>query len=285
MQIQSVLRDFVPVLGLGIAGYLLARFTEATAASLRAVVRYAMFPALLFTLLANRMEPITFATIAGIGAAMAAVGLLFVRWAPAVLKPKVDEAAAIPNIATFILPFLAIGWMSVGMGTAASLFVGVGLVALVYQGRHDPVRTIVGEPWLYAVVAALLFHALELPTTSVSHALSALVTPCVSMLFLFLGASMHPLTSISDAGAWTTVAVRLVVGVTVATVAIVFLPMSREVKEALILVAFAPPATASLALTGHHRSKDKGRDVGQRAAALGTIIALVAMLSLELIRW
>ena len=303
MNTTIFIKDFVPVVGLIAIGYVFARHLQVATSSLRTLLRFAMFPALLFTLLVSRVEPTAFAMMAGIGIAVAVAGLFLVRVAPVVLKPTVDVSAAVPNLATFTLPFMALGWMSVGMGTAAALFVGVSVAVVAVRTGGDSrfFKALAGEPWVYAVAAAIGFLALELPTDVASHSVTPLATAAVPVLLLYLGASMFPLVGFKDSSAWATVGVRLVAGLAVAFAVIALVPMSREVKEALVIIAFAPPATTALAMAGPlHGAGNSGNsgnssddlmttiysgDVGQPAASLGTLVALAAMVSLELLSW
>ena len=275
------LQDFLPILVLVGSGYALARWGTLSAAPIRKVLRYLFFPALLYVLVVDRLEPATFVAIVGIGVAMAVVGLVLVRVAPQVLKPKIHACAAVPNIACFAIPFLAAGWSSVGLGVACALFVGVSVTQLAAESK---IQAVLREPWAYAVAAALFVKLVDvIPANDVVvlKVLSPLAQGTYPLLFVFLGASLYPLKGIANGDAWATVGVRFVAGFTVGLVAVAVIPMSRGVLEAVIVVSLAPPATKGLTLT------EQGEDTkaGRAAAVVGTLVALVAMVMLWTINW
>lgn len=281
MNLSLFLQDFAPCVGFIGVGYALARFTGVNVASLATVLRFALLPPLLFVLLVTRTEPAGYGITAALGAAMAVVGWLLVTAAPSVLKPKVDASAAVPNVACFALPILALGWASVGLGTAAALFVGVMFATVVVHKRGAAAGALVGEPWLWAALLALVFQIGGLPTETIAASVWPLAAAAFPLALLYLGASMFPLGSFRDASAWATVGVRYAAGISVALTAIVLLPMTAEVKEALVLVAFAPPATGALALA----RPAKERDTARAAATIGVAVSIVIVLGLDRIAW
>ncbi len=273
--------DFLPLVVAVAAGYVLARWGALPPRALRRLLRYALFPVLIFAVLVDRADPMTFAILVGVGGAMALVGMALVYAAPHVLRPPVDPSAAIPNVACFALPFLAMSWSSVGLGVACAVFVGVSVVQLAVERR---IAELAREPWLYAVGAALLVKMLlGIPDADglLARTAAPLAAAGYPVLLIFLGASLHPFEGIGSGTAWASAAVRLVAGFGVGLLAVALLPMSRGVMEALIVVSLAPPASKSLTLTDRLSDRAGGR----AAVAAGTPLALVAMVLLWVIRW
>ncbi len=289
------LLDLVPALVAIGGGYALARFRGLNPAPLQTILRYLLFPAILFVLLFDRMPVQTFAIVAGIGAATVAVGAGLVRVTEKLLRPTVSMRAAVPDIACFSIPFLALCWGSIGLGTACALYVGVEIAAAVLA---KDLASLKQQPWVYAAAAAPLLRASGIVgATAPIHLVVAgsvrdaglvsgvgvpLVMAGLLGLFLLLGASLHPFRGVRDLGAWVSVLIRLVAGAVVAIAAVKFLPMSREVMEALVIAAFAPPTMQGLQLPSATR---RSQDQDHGAAHVGTLVSLAAMSALLLVNW
>lgn len=289
------LLDLIPALVAIGGGYALARFRGLNPAPLQTLLRYLLFPAILFVLLFDRMPVQTFGIVAGIGAATVVVGAGLVRLTEKLLRPKVSMRAAVPDIACFSIPFLALSWGTIGLGTACALYVGVEVAAAVLD--KDP-ASLTRQPWVYAAAAAPLLHTTGLVgSTAPIHLvvgesvrdaglIAGVGVPLVMAgllgLFLLLGASLHPFRGVRDMGAWVSVLVRFVAGAVVGIAAVRFLPMSREVMEAVVIAAFAPPSMRGLQVPSAAR---RSEDQDHSAAHVGTLVSLAAMSALLLVNW
>jgi len=289
------LLDLIPALAAIGGGYALARFRGLNPAPLQTVLRYLLFPAMLFVLLFDRMPLPTFGVVAGIGAATVLVGAGLVRFVGQTLHKRVSMRAAVPDIACFSIPFLALSWGTIGLGTACALYVGVEVAAAILN--KDP-ASLTRQPWVYAAAAAPLLRASGvvgaiapvhlvvgdsvrdaglIPGVGVPFVMAGILG-----LFLVLGASLHPFQGVRDPGAWLSVAVRFLSGAVVALAAVRFLPMSREVMEALVIAAFAPPTMRALQVPAAAR---RGQDPEDSVAHVGALASLAAMSALLLVNW
>lgn len=290
----KTLIDLVPpVVAVG-AGYALARWGGLSPAPLQTILRYALLPAVLFALLVDRVPLETFGIVAGLGAAMTALGFFAVKAAQKKLSHNPHPCAAVPNVACFALPFLALSWQTIGLGIACALFVGVAVAsAALEQKLPDLAR----EPWPYAAAAAMGLRAADvMPPEPLSLQMGQsvqeaglltgiggpLVMAGLTLMFLLLGASLHPFQGLKDSSAWATVGIRLACGVLVAAVAIALLPMSRGVMEALVIVALAPPTARALRLSGSAAQSDRSEAA---AANVGAVVSLAAMCALLIVNW
>jgi|RhiMetdeSRZDD1v2_1073273.scaffolds.fasta_scaffold778633_1 hypothetical protein len=280
MSLPSVFTTLLPVLAPVAAGYAVARWLGLSAKPLTVVLRYVLFPALLFTSLQDRMPFYVFLLVAATGAVMTLAGLALAGNAHRFLKPHVDRSAAVLNIACFAAPVLALGWATNGLGSACALFVGVALTWFMIESRHDPMA-LLREPWVYAVAAALVFQAGRISAPWLDSMVKPLSLASYPVLLLFLGASMHPWVSMRDSNAWATVGIRLLTGLGIALLAVAVLPFSGGVGQGLILASLAPPATRAMTLGAV--AEDSAR--AQSAAALGAFVSLVAMATLLLTGW
>ena len=120
--LPAILATLMPVLAPLAAGYAVARWTGLSARPLAVLLRYVLFPVLLFTGLQERLPFHVFLLVAATGAAMTLVGLALVRNAHRFLKPQVDSSAAMVNIACFAAPVLALAWAANGIGSARGRF-------------------------------------------------------------------------------------------------------------------------------------------------------------------
>jgi hypothetical protein len=276
--------DFLPLLLCLGGGYALARFTGMSTGPLQRLIRFGLLPLVLFDIILRRIEPVMFAEVAGIGAVLTLATAAVLVVAPRVLKPTVASAAATPNIAAFALPFLALSWRGVGLGTAAALFVGVAVTLLVVRPRQNPFSSLVRQPWAYAVIAALALRIASLDTQTITTALSPISSAAYPILLVFLGASLHPFNGFRDTTAWTTVFVRLLMGAIIGLLAILLIPMTRGVLEAVVIAALAPPATRAVAFVDDNAELGASPSSGN-AMRIGTIVALVVVLFLDLLNW
>jgi predicted permease len=278
MSISSVIQVLLPTLVPIAVGYAVARWIGVATKPLATLLRYVFFPALLFTVVQGRMAFSTFLLLAATGAAMAGVGLLLVRNAGRFLKPQVDSSAATLNIACFSIPFLALSWAANGLGTACALFAGVALVLFLVESNA---KALLREPWLYAVVAALLFQGLGISLPWLDKMLTPFARAAYVVLLLFLGTALHPWVSFRNAEAWATVGVRMVSGFAVGLLAVAMLPFSAAIAEGVILTALAPPATRSMALAVDAEESQAAR----AAASLGVVVSLAVILFLLVSGW
>ena len=280
MSFSSALQALLPTLVPIIAGYALARWAGLTTQPLAPVARYVFFPALVFTVLEGRMPFGTFVSVAATGVALAAAGLLVVRKAPRFLKREIDASAATFNIACFSVPLLALSWGARGLGTACALFVGVAIMLVGFESRGG-FRALLKEPWLWAVVAALVFQETDASGGALQKLISPLSQASCPFLLLLLGIALHPFPTLGDARAWTTVGVHMAVSLGVVLLAIAALPFTAAVAEGLVLVSLAPPAPRALSLG----SADDGGKAEHTTTFIGTLVSLVAVVVLLVTGW
>ena len=280
MSLSSVMQLLLPTVIPLIAGYAVARWVGLSTKPVETLLRWVLFPALLFVVLRGRMPFQTFLLVSVTGAVMTLVGLALVGSAHRFLKPSVDRAAGTLNIACFSVPFFALSWASNGLGTGCALFVGMALTMHMIEKRND--RTaIFREPWIYAVLAALLFHEGRFASGTLNRWLEPFAMAAYPVLLLFLGAVLQPQLSLRDANAWATVGVRMVSGLGVGLLAVALLPFSSAVAQGVIITSLAPPATQAMTLSGGGTDSASAR----AAATLGTIVTLIAIALILLTGW
>ena len=279
MSLPNVFATLLPVLAPLAAGYAVARWLGFSTRPLAVILRYVLFPVLMFTGLQERLPFHIFLLVAATGALMTLVGLGLARNAHRFLKPQVDASAATINIACFAAPVLALGWAANGVGSACALFVGVALTWFMIESRDW--RALGREPWVYAVAGALVFQAGQVALPWFDSMLTPLALASYPILLLFLGASLHPWGSLRDSSAWATVSIRLLTGLGIGLVAVAVLPLSTAVAEGVILASLAPPATRSLMLVTGAEENARAR----AAAGIGTFASLVAIAMLLLTGW
>lgn len=280
MNLSSALQALLPTLFPIFVGYAVARWAGVGTKSLSKLVQYVFFPAVMFIVLQTRMELGTFVIVAGIGAAMAAAGVLLSRNSKRVIAGKVDLSAAALNIACFSIPFLGLSWGARGVGTACSLYVGMAVTLRLFESGRD-VKPLLREPWALATILALAVHQLGIHLDAINGFVSPFATAAYPLLLVLLGTALHPLGSFSNREAWLTVGIRVVSGFAVAALAIVVLPLSVAVAEGLMLVALAPPAAAAVTLGGSRHDSDRARD----ATILGTLVSLGLIALLLVTGW
>ena len=282
MSVFSALHYLAPTLLPLAAGYALARFVGMPLGPLRLLSRFALLPLALFAILSGPLPsaalPLTVTAVAMTLAGLACVRALR-RW------PKFEalEIAALPNIACFALPFVALSWEGKGLRPIALIFVIVAIASLFIAGGKSSWRQLYKEPWLYGAAAGLLYQLLAIPHSKfIDMAIGPLADAAYPILLLYLGTTLYPLGGLRQRSAWTTVGVRFVVGLAVALLAITILPMPRLAREAVIIVSLAPPMTQASSLIGT-REHDPGE--GRAAANIGTLLSLLAMLALLMLDW
>jgi len=280
MTLPSAFEILLPTLAPLVAGYAVARWLGFSTKPLMILLRYVLFPVLLFTGLQERMPFYVFLLVAATGSVMTLVGLVLARHAHRFLKPHVDSSAAVINIACFAAPVLALSWAADGLGSACALFVGAALTWSFLELGRDW-QALLREPWVYATATALLFQAGQISAPWLDSMVTPLALASYPVLLLFLGASMHPWVSMRDGSAWATVCVRMLSGLCVGIIAVAVLPFSAAVAEGVILVSLAPPATRAMTLGPSIEDSARSR----AAATLGACVSLLAMVVLLLTGW
>ncbi len=265
------------------AGYAVARWVGFQPDGFQRILRYVFLPALLFILLIGPIKQPVLFKVAFIGAATALAGFFLLPPVAKALKANIDTSAALPNVASFLLPFLLLSWQHkpLGVRTAAVYFVAVAVAYVFAESRSQGFKRLIREPWLWAALAALAVQLLDVNLKTVMTAVRPVGQAAYPVLLVFLGASMHPVagSTFSDKDAWLSVGFRLAVGAGVGLLAVAILEMPRVVDETIIVAAFAPPATAALSLVG------PGERGSGRVAALGTLVSIVAMVVLVVVDW
>ena len=183
--------DVLAVVGLIGIGHLVARWRGIATSPLPILLRVGMGPVVLLTLLNSRVEPLVLASIAGIAAVVAVAGFVAVSLVALLLGRS--TRTPIPAAAAFAVPCTALGWVTQDMEIAVALFVGTGAAAVAFRCRGARLAAFAREPWLYAVVVAVGWHALSVPTELASEAVAPLAPAAMAALLLLLGATMVPI--------------------------------------------------------------------------------------------
>src|SRR5688572_9714669 len=115
------------------AGWLLARFARTPTEPLADLSRFVLFPALLFITFLTPIKTETLLVLGGIGVAMALAAIVLLGVAGRHLNLAIGLPAALPNVACFALPFLALSWdaKDSSLRGAAVIFVGAALTLAV----------------------------------------------------------------------------------------------------------------------------------------------------------
>ena len=279
MSYSSLAVSLLPTLVIILAGYSLARWAKLSTAPLITLLRYIFLPAYLFMTLQQRMSFRTFLFVALIGAVTVVVGVLIHQNAHRVLKTQVDASVAIPNVACFSIPVFALSWGGRGLGTACALFVGVSIAAFLVEKKGF--ANLLRQPWLYAVVAGILFNEFRGSGQPLDVILSPLMGATYPLLLLFLGASLYPFRGIKDLNAWATVVLRVVVGFLVGLLGVSILPVTPAVAAGVVMASMAPPATKSLSLA----ASPKEMSLSRAPANLGVLVSLAIFIVFLLTGW
>jgi predicted permease len=229
--------------------------------------------------LKTRMSFETFGYVVLIGAAIVWAGYLIHRNAHRVFKAEVDASVAIPNIACFAIPLFALSLGGRGIGTACSLYVGVSLASFVI-GKIK-IMKLLREPWLYAVIAAMVFKETLASVQLLDDILTPVTDATYPLLLIFLGVSLYPIKAVKDLNAWVTAVLRVVVGFLVALLGINFLPVSQAVAAAVVMASIAPPATKFLSLAGSASDNDSSRG----AINVGVLVSLIVFIFFLMTGW
>jgi hypothetical protein len=280
MAFSSVVDSLLPALFLIAAGYFLASWMGLSTAPLSTLLRNLIFPAYLFMTLKTRMSIETFGYVALIGAAVVWIGYLVHRNAHRVFKAEVDASAAIPNVACFTIPLLALSMGGRGIGTACSFFVGVSIAAYLVMGKIQ-IMKMLREPWLYAVIAGMVFKETLSPIQLLDDVLSPLTAAAYPLLLIFLGVSLYPIEAVRDLNAWVTAVLRVVVGFLVALLLVNILPVSQAVAAAVVLTAIAPPSTKFLSLAGPATDSQSPRG----SVNVGVLVSLAVFIFFLMTNW
>ena len=279
MPFASLAESLLPTIVIIAAGYSLARWAGLSTAPLMTLLRYVFLPVFLFMTLQARMSSEMFFYVALIGGAVVGMGVLIHRNAHRVFKTKVDASVAIPNVACFSIPLFALSWGGRGLGTACALFVGASLVAFLVE--KNGFFKIFRQPWIYAVVAAILFRELRGSVEPLDVVLTPLMGGTYPLLLLLLGAALHPLKGFTDINAWVTVVLRVAGGFLAAMLGVAILPVTPAVAAGAVLASMAPPAMKSLSLAGTAQETPSDRG----PANVGLLVSLVVFILFMVTGW
>ena len=279
MPFSSLAESLLPTLVIIVAGYALARWAGLSTAPLITLLRYVFLPVYLFMTLQARMSSEMFFFVALIGAAVVGIGFLIHRNAHRVFKTQVDASVAIPNVACFSIPVFALSWGGRGLGTACALFVGVSIAAFIIEKKGFV--KLFRQPWLYAVVAGILFNEIRGSVQPLDVILSPFMGATYPLLLLLLGASLYPFKGIRDLNAWVTVVLRVVGGFLVALLGVAILPVTPAVAAGAVMASMAPPATKSLSLAGSAKDTPSSRG----PANVGLLVSLIVFIFFLLTGW
>ena len=276
MPFPSLAESLAPTLVAIGAGYALARWVGLTTPPLIKLLRFVFLPVFLFLTLPARMSPEGTFSVVLVGVAIVGMGTLIHRNAHRVFKAEVHASVAIPNVACFSIPLIALSWAGRGLGTACALFVGVSVAAYIFE-KGNAAKLLL-QPWLYAVVAGFL---LEGSVDALNPILTPLTGATYPLLLMLLGASLHPLDGFADLDAWVTAVLRVITGFGVAWLGIYLLSLSPTVGAGAIVAAMAPPATKVLSLAGSGKAEPEDRG----AFGVGLLVSLLAFSLFMLTGW
>jgi predicted permease len=221
----------------------------------------------------------TFGYVALIGFVIVWAGYLIHRNAHRVFKAQVDASVAIPNIACFAIPIFALSLGGRGIGTACSLYVGVS-VAAYFIGKIE-IMKLLREPWLYAVLAGMIFKETLAPIQLLDDILSPVTNAAYPLLLIFLGVSLYPMEAFRDINAWVTAVLRVIVGFLVALLGVNILPVSNAVASAIVLAAISPPATRFLSLAGSVQESESPRG----PVNVGVLVSIIVLVFFLMTDW
>jgi len=280
MNYTQIWYELLPILTFIVVGYSLARWRGMSADDLETLLRYVLLPIVIFSQLEARIPFKTLATVGIMGAAMATLSRVIVKQAPRFLSPKVDMSSALPNIAAFLIPFLVLSYGSRGVGTACAFYVGAVLALHFLESRKN-LPILLKEPWVYAVLAAILFRATNYTSNSIDKMLNPLLAAAYPILLVFLGASLHPLEGLKNVDTWVTSAARMCGGFVIGMTAIFIFRPTPAIREGVILASLAPPTTKLLSLA----QVGGTGPLSKAASTVGTVLFLIVIVILMKSGW
>jgi predicted permease len=277
MSLSFVLQVFLPTLVPLAAGYAMARYLGLTPAPLRTLLRFVLAPPLLFALTLTTLQSRSWLVLLGVGAGIVAAVMLALPALSRVTKLKLDGALTMPNILAFTLPFMALSWnvKSSGKVAAAVIFVGAAVTLAALQLRERTPKALIKEPWVYGVAAALVFKLLELPSGPIYKGVGALAEAAYPIGMLYIGTMLFPLESLRDKDAWLAVGARMALALVVAVLVTQLMPLSKNLAEAAVLCALAPPASGGTALARPGDKESGNTSVGVAASLIGALVLLM----------
>jgi hypothetical protein len=268
--VLTLMRVLLPVS----IGYGLARWLGFDASPLRALLRWSLLPAVLFTALLGSLSQRSFVVVAGAGVVTVLLGFALLRYALQRAVPDISLSAASPALAAFAFP-----WMTLDMGARGAslvvigvLFVAVALTLSFAELGERGFGAVIREPWLYAAAAALVFRLGSVPTAAVVRIVDPLTQAGWVLLLVFLGTKLHPFTGFTTVAAWAGALVRIIVGVGVALLVSHTFELASSVDQSLLLAGLAPAAPTSLGLV---RTAAERED-GHATVVVGAVLTFVA---------
>lgn len=277
----GLLRGFLPI-GLG---YALVRYVSISSEPIRALLRYALLPAVLFhaLMMPQLQQSRTFLIIGGTGVAMALAGVLVARQLGRRVLPSLTQSAASPALVVFALPLvaLALGQRGAALTTVAVLFVAVALTLTFVELGEKGFGVLIREPWVLAALAALVFRLGGIPSQGVLRLLEPLVDAGWTLSLVYLGTRLHPFRGLEVPAAWLGAGVRLAVGLGVAYLAIQLFDVASSIEQGILLAGLAPTAPLSLALIrgGGEREDGRATVIASTVVAVAALVVWRAMLS------
>ena len=137
------------------------------------------------------------------------------------------------------------------------------------------------EPWLYAVVAGIIFKETLAPIQLLDNILTPLTNATYPLLLIFLGVSLYPIKAVSDLNAWVTAVLRVIVGFLIALLGTKILPVSQAVAAAVVLASISPPSTRYLSLAGSGEESDAQKG----PINIGFLISLIVLIFFLVTDW
>ena len=277
---QGLLIAFIPVIVLLAAGYAMARWLRFGSASLTVILAYAIIPPYLFHSLLGNLNSKSTLTVAGIAAAIALAGHFLIPMAPKLIKRNINSAAGLPNTLFFALPVLSIAWnlkSSTRMAIAV-MFVTIALVITALQYREKSFNALRNEPWVFGLIAALIFQFGGFSSKWAVDALDPLIVAAPAIALVYVGGMLHPIGGFGRSDIWIAIGVRFLLGFLIAFIGIKLLSVPKFLHSTVIVAAMAPPATKALALANTSGSSGSRAGGDQQLISVGIIAALVLYL-------
>ena len=237
----NILTAFVPFFVPILIGFLLARFSSLNAVNIFPLVRFIFLPAVVFhTLSTGRINFTSFAYVALTGALIVVLGNLLMRGLKKVTKKDIDIDGAFPNVAYFTIPFFMVVLNSKGLQTACSFLLGASVAQTLVQPSKRYWEKVWREPWIIAAAIGLAVGLARFKIPYLDLVFKPMHAAAAPLMLLYIGAYLHPFKGLKAADLAASLTTRMVIGFSVALLAINLLPISGSIAKSLIFLAIAP---------------------------------------------
>ncbi len=272
---ETIVMEFLPSLVPLLAGYALARWAKFDGTTLAPLLKYVVLPITVFKLLLGHTTPHNVAMMAAVGVAMALTSFWAVRLLPRSVSVSLSPVVVRQSMVSFVLPFMLLSWhfSPAGMLAAVILFIAMAATLVLSERGQGGFAILLGCPWLYGALAALLFRMIEIDPVWLKRIANPFVDTTWVMLLVFFGAHLHPVAGFKDGSAWLGAILRLAIGLGIAGLAIWLLPIPRSLVNVVWLAGCAPAGTAALSFTG---DAEPGRNP-RNTLVISSVVSLIAL--------